>query len=244
MNIIEISCAAAFILSSGVFASFGWRALKYWREVREELFFHFMMTFFAISVLFLAFFSVLCLSITLDIRILFIIGIFYDLFYLEISFIYLSLFPNTRRIIEKYIPFVIAGALLMNIIASSANDEYYNRAGTALHVVVVSIGLFLLIRTVIKLRNSEKYFRKPEEISFIKFSEKILIFTIFSFILDGAGFFAWYYFVEADTVVTDLHYAVFGIGTVFFAVAIYYTLILARRKSKGCDLLSMLNTIS
>ncbi|MFW9997483.1 MAG: hypothetical protein ACFFD4_35915, partial [Candidatus Odinarchaeota archaeon] len=183
------------------------------------------------------------LPFTMNLSDLFFLGIFYDLFYLELSFIYLTLFPNTRRIVDKYLPFVIAGAMIMNAVAGTARAEIYHLTGTALHIIVISIGLYLIFQAYLNLKINENYF-KGKERNWIAYIEKAILFAFVTFLVDGIGFLAWHYLATNNMVINEFAILFFTAMTVIFTTAGYLIMNKAGKKASGCDLLLILNTIS
>ncbi len=247
MNLLGIISIPLILFTSLILFFLAYHTLFTWKHYREEILLHlsFIFIFFALAIIgFMIIYIFSGTTFTILEHNLYFIGFIYDLFYLEVSLFYLSLFPNSRYFLEKYFPFVIGLMAVSNLFYALLNplDYFYITLGA--HVVVFILGCSLLYQTHRRFKKSVNYLLTEEEKNLLKFLEKIVLVVFITFIIDGIGFILW------ELQILNLHNIaeidIFFISSMSFCVVIigYFVLTQIEKKSKGIDLLALLNTIS
>ncbi|MHA2364899.1 MAG: hypothetical protein ACXAC7_13165 [Candidatus Hodarchaeales archaeon] len=244
---IRLICSLMVFITGFFYFLLAWRILNVRRNVKEDFIFH--LVFLSIVFGFIAFGFIIVLIVVnpndpIDLSSLFILGIFYDLFYLELSFFYLSLFPNSSRFFEKYLPFFIGGVTFLNAIIGTSNVDYYFIIGWIFHVIVIGTGLFLLFETYRNLKKGKQFIQKKEEIVLISYLEKIVLLIIIVLIFDGLGFLFWHFLAVNNHVISDVEWAFYSIIFLLITIGIFQLVMSIGDKTKNCDISFILNNVS
>ena len=247
MQVLQILSAPTFILSFLFFFYLFIKSLKAWREVKEEVFIHLAFLILAISLIIIVFYiGIFFITFPglINKSALFYMGILYDLFYLELSFFYLTLFSNSKKFYEKYIPIVITIAFLLNFVAGYSQIEPYIEFAIFFHAIVIVLGLFLIYRTFNHFKISIFYSRDKNEIELLNFLSKIMIFILLTFIIDGLGFLAIHYWVKFGFMIDE--WLIIYLNIVFIGILIftYFVVMKIKAKTKNIDLLQFMNNLS
>ena len=250
MNLVSIIIIVEIIFSALLFLILAYRTFNAWKTVREELLLHSTFFFFAMALI-IIFFSVYLypnlFDFTIDANIaIAVMGLIYDLFYLELSIIYLTIFTNSRTIFESYAPFIIGVATIVNLSSEvsasfKSNNVYFN---LFFHVVVISIGIILIILGIKHLTKSKKYISDESELDFINYIIKITKYLPAILIMDGIGFL--FYEMNAPAVLNLSEYLFLVEFTLvaFISVLVYVIAHSIAKKAEKLKIPKFLNTIS
>ena len=250
MNFIPILIFLEIFFSALVFLVLAFQTFKTWRTLREELLLHLTIFFLAmviIIIIFSIYFSPNIFDLSIDVKLgIVIMGILYDLFYLEVSIIYLSIFTNSRTIFESYAPFIIGAATVVNLYSEiSASFNNSNQSFTLfLHGIVITIGILLIILGIMHLFKSKKYISESKELDLLNYIIKLGKYLPVLLIMDGIGFI--FYEINASSLqnISEVLFLFeYSIIVVVSALA-YYVAHSLGSKAKEINITNFLNTIS
>lgn len=224
----------------------GWRVLRFWRIVREEALLHLAFMFFYIGALIigiillaLSIFVIQPRSITYRDFVL-TFGAFYDFIYLEFSFMYLALFSNSRRFIDKYFPLLIGGPLTLTLVLPLVQSESLVLPTLILHGVAILTGISLIIQLYLRIKANEIYFQQEEQ-EFIQLLKKLTLGLFLVSLPDGLGFLALLFLPFEITEYVFLLLVIIAVGS---SIIGNYLLNLLAEKGKKIDFTHFFNTIS
>jgi len=247
MNLLDIVSIPLAFFASLILFFLAYQTIFTWKDYREEILLHlsFIFIFFALAIIgsiIIYTFSETPLKI-LE-QNLFVIGFIYDLFYLEVSLFYLSLFPNSRYFLEKYFPFIIGLMAVSNLFYSLLNPLDYFYVTLGAHVVVFSLGCFLFFQAHRRFKKSIKYLQTEQEKDLMGFLEKIVLVVFLTFIADGIGFIVWQIQILNFRNLAEVD--IFFMSSMCFLVVIigYFIIKIIKKKAQGIDFIALLNTIS
>ncbi len=247
MNLVYIVSIPLVLFASFILFLLAYQTLATWKKYREEILLHLSLIFifFASAIIGLMLIYILSgTSIEILEQNLFLIGFIYDLFYLEVSLFYISLFPNSHHFLEKYFPFIIGLMAVSNLFYSLLNPLDYFFVTLGAHFIVFLLGWVLIFQTYRKLKKSINYIQIQQEKDLIKFLEKTLLVVFLAFICDGIGFILWQ--VQILNLNKIMESDIIFMSSVFFLVVIigYFIIRKIEKKARGIDFIALLNTIS
>lgn len=247
--IIYLIIIIEMIISSVIFLFIGTKTLHSWRKSREEILIHFSLFSFGMLAVIIIFsiyvyFGIVNINIQALI-IIFIIGFLYDLCYLLISIVYLSIFTNSRFLFEIYFPYIIGIAAVVNLLSEFSTtfpSSFF--LSSFFHLLAFSSGTLLIVFAIFHLKKSRAYFTKQEDIRFLDYIVKILIILPFALFSDAIGFVFYldiiYTSLKLDELLLLFLFSLIAIASV---VVLFVALNIASR-AKKIDLTAFLNTIS
>lgn len=247
MSPIIFLSLVALVICSAVLGYTGYRVLRAWQKYREEVLVHVTFLTWAMALIIIVFGGIVVtnpLPGQLNRQALFVMGVVYDLFYLELSFIYLTLFSNSRAFYEKYIPILLGSAIILNVIAGTTTDESYIQIGFFFHFFIISLGLFMIAKSVWRFRRSEAYITNEKEKLFIKHLEKFLAVLLLLLLFDGSGFLLWHLFVDAGHIFTEVEWLVYSTAGLVLSLLFLWLAMDVGKKFEGCDLTLIMNNLS
>ncbi|MFX1284798.1 MAG: hypothetical protein ACFFB5_14150 [Promethearchaeota archaeon] len=221
--------------------------IQFWFETREESFLHLMLitVYPAFLLGIMASYYIILTIITPgeDIKIPTLLGSAFTYgFFLEFSFFYLSLFNNSRRYFEKYIPVLFGFTLLLSILEIIINEELYSidLLDNTLFLVSLIMMVYLCVRIYGNLRQNKQFFDDQEK-EFIDLLEKITLIFLFISIFDGLVHAIMSlqinYFDEAYMIIAIISLGLLGL--IFL-----YCKRLVEERTKNIDWIAFFNNIS
>ena len=247
--IVTLIIFLEIIFSSLGFFLQGYKAFKTWKTLRDELLLHLTIYFSALAILIIVFTVYIApqfFNIHIDTNVAVIsMGLFYDLFYLELSIIYLTIFTNSRTIFESYAPFIIGVSTVVNIytgITTSFRDRFY--LIIIFHGIIIVIGICLLLLGVRHLKRSREYIMTNDEKEFNEYLIKLFSILPIVLIFDALGFLLYEAFPSYVQNLNELLFLM--VGTILLTVTIlvlYFSKSISERVNK-INLANYLNTIS
>lgn len=247
MLILTLFSGPIFLAGTILFFYLSLNSLKTWKKAKEEIFIHLMLLFLAISVvLIMTYFGLFFITFPgqIDKSFLFYVGLFYDLFYLELSFLYLTLFSNSRKFFEKYIPILITIAFLLNFVAGYSQIEPYIEIAIIFHAIVIILGLFILYRAYTHFKISKKYSIDQNVVDILDYLSKIMLVLIIMFLVDGLGFLIMHYWVKFGFIFDEWLIIYLAILILVIIILFYSMVIMVRKKAKNVDLTQLINSLS
>lgn len=247
LSFFTVVSAIMLLISASVMFWISWKVLHFWhKSIREEALVHFalMFLYFAtiLAILAVSLVTIIPFPIIVSYKdTTAIVGVLYDIFYLELSFFYLALFSNSRRFIEKYIPLFVGGAIGLALAILLTQSESLFILAFLLHVIVIIAGLSLLVQMYFRFQANEKYFTRQEDLEFLQMTKKITILTFLILIPDGLGFLGWLYF---SIVITEHLLLVIGLTCLVLGLLSYFLAKILARKAEGCDFTNFFNVLS
>lgn len=249
ISIVILIIILEILLSSFVFFLQGYKALNMWRKLRDELLLHLSIYFIALAlliILFAVYMAPQFFNVTINTNAAVVsMGLFYDLFYLELSIIYLTIFTNSRTIFESYAPFIIGVSTVVNIytgISTSFKDRFLYII--VFNGIIIIIGISLLILGIKHLKKSRDFIKDSNETVFNEYLIKIFSFLPVVLFFDFLGFILYELF---PTYVQNLNQLLFlVIGTVLLIISLL-VLVISKSisaKAKSVNLSNYLNSIS
>ena len=249
MSLTTIIIFLEIIFSTLVFLVLAVQTFRGWQSFREEVLLHSTVFFIALAVIVLVFSIYVypnIFELTIDVNMMIIVmGLLYDLFYLEISIIYLSIFSNSRTIFESYAPFIIGAVTVINIF-SEISDVFINNLYFVLffHAIVITIGITLILLGVRHLSNSKKYINNDKELAFIQYIVNIGKYVPILLIMDGLGFLFFETNAEYLLNISEMVFLIEYTLITIFSILIYLLAHSIAKKAKELNLPKFMNTIS
>lgn len=249
ISIVTLIIILEILLSSLVFFLQGYKAFKMWRNIRDELLLHFSIYFTAFSILIIVFMVYMgpqFFNVQINSNLAVVsMGLFYDLFYLELSIIYLTIFTNSRTIFESYAPFVIGVSTVVNIF-TGVSTSFKDRILFIIffHGLIIIIGISLLILGIKHLKKSREFIKEPEETVFNEYLIKMFSYLPGILIFDALGFLIFELFPSIVQNSSELLFL--GMGTIMLLISISVLFIskeISEKVSK-INLSNYLNSIS
>ena len=247
--IITLVILFEIIVSALIFMYQGVKTFNTWRSLREEVFLHLTVFFVGLGIIIL-FFSyymtprLFALQINTSLIVI-VLGIVYDLFYLELSILYLSIFSNSRTAVESYAPFIIGASTVINIYSEISNPfNGISLFSIFFHVLVIAVGITLIILGIRHLKKSRKYIKNQNEQEFNDYLIKVTSILPVVLISDGIGFLLYEIYAS---ILQSINESVFLFIFTFLLVFSILMLIVSKKfasKAKGINLANFLNTIS
>lgn len=252
-NTMIMTVMLIVLIFTGIFmTNIGLKVFSSWKKYRDTTLLHLTLIFFYIVLITIVFTSIIILINFVDNllqpKLLYTLAIFYDLFYLEIALFYLATFPNSSGLHEKYLPIIISMSMIINIILIFSLQEIYFLLSFVFHASVVIIGIYLLVKAILKLNLSKNYFKKAEEKELIEYLISICKIVVMFLVADAVGFYIWLYLalftpitVTWIDVIILIPTSVLGfliIGFIFNRLKIF------AKKAEKIDIVHFLNTIS
>ena len=245
--IIYLFIVIEILVSSSIFLFIGIKTVQSWQITREEIFIHFSLFSYAILGVIIIFSIYVYLGIVniniQPIVIVFIIGFLYDLCYLEISIIYLSIFTNSRYYFEIYFPYIIGIAAVVNLYSEySITFQSLFFLNAFFHMLAFSSGTLLIVFAVFHLKKSRSYLTKKEDIQFLDYIVKILI--ALPFVLFSMGFLLYLDIIYNSFKLNELFLLMLFSSIAIVSVLILFVAMNIASIAKKIDLTAFLNTIS
>ena len=247
--IISLIILIEIIVSSAIFLFIGIKTLQNWKKTKEEIFIHFSLFSYAILTVIIIFSIYVYLGIVnIDIQpliIIFITGFLYDLCYLEISIIYLSIFTNSRYYFEIYFPYIIGIAAVVNLYSEfSITIQISFYLSAFFHMLAFSSGTLLIIIAIFHLKKSRSYLTKQEDTQFLDYIIKILIAVPFVLFSDAMGFLLYLEIIYNSFKLNELFLFILFSSIAIVSVVILFVAMNIASRAKKIDLTAFLNTIS
>jgi hypothetical protein len=247
--ILLIIIILEIIFSTIIFFVLGIKTFSTWKSIREELLLHLTFFFIAMSFITLIFSlyvqpDLFNLSFESNFAII-VFGVLYDLFYLEVSIIYNSIFSNSKTIFETYAPFLITALTFFNIFSvfsgPSSNSLFPN---LFFHALIILIGLTLVILGIRHLIKSKRFINNVNETNFLSFLIRISFSLPIILISDGLGFL--YYELHAEDIVNynEMIFLILFSFLCIISLAIYLISKSIANRTKGINISNFLNSIS
>ena len=247
--IVTLIIILEIIFSSLVFLLQGYKAFKMWKNVRDELLLHFSIYFSALAVLIIVFMVYMgpqLFNVQLDTNVAVVtMGLFYDLFYLELSIIYLTIFTNSRTIFESYAPFVIGVSTVVNIftgVSTSFKDRFF--LVIIFHGLIIIIGISLLILGIKHLKKSREFIKKNDETVFNEYLIKMFSFLPITLLFDALGFLIFELFPSYIQHSSELLFLLMGTILVIISILVLLISKAISEKVSKINLSHYLNSIS
>ena len=247
--IVTLIIILEIIFSSLIFFLQGYKAFKMWRAIRDELLLHLTIYFIALSILIIVFMVYMgpqLFNVQIDTNLAVVsMGLFYDLFYLELSIIYLTIFTNSRTIFESYAPFIIGVSTVVNIytgISTTFNNRIYFII--FFHGLIIIIGISLLVLGVKHLKRSREYIKLNDEIIFNDYLIKIFSMLPILLIFDALGFLIFESFPSYIQNLNELPFLFMGTILTIISILLMVISKTISEKISKISLSNYLNTIS
>lgn len=242
--IILLEILIIFVL----FVNLGYKAFKSWKTMKEEALLHisifyFMIAFIFMSFPFLVYFSNFELS-SPTYEIVFLSDTIYNLFYLEISIFYLSIFTNSRSQFESYAPFFMGISTILTLIVGVSATEIYTQLSSFFHFISISIAVSLIILGIRHIKNSKKYVHTEKEINFLNYILKILKIAPILLISDMISFSYIMYNPDLLLLIDEVLLLIIFTFILLFSIVIYYLSMDFGKRAKNIDIIALLNSIS
>ncbi len=216
---------------------------KTWLKVREEALMH--LTLFTIySGLILLIYNIIFLlevPFVVTHNQLAFLGSFYNLFYLELAFFYLTLFSNHRNLLEKYFIVIISTALITTIILVILGFQELIAIVFTFQAITIALGLYFIIKLYLRIKSSKQYCKSSETFKFIEFVEKRSLLAVLVLLIDGSQYLSMWLI---NYYISELYYFIASIVGLVFFIIIYYLVIQLRTKAKGCEITEIINLLS
>ncbi len=247
--IVTLITLFAISFSSIVFLYQGYKALKTWRTTRDELFLHLTIYFTALAflvILFTVYIAPQVFNVEINTNVAVIsMGVFYDLFYLELSIIYLTIFTNSRTIFESYAPFIIGVATVVNIY-TGLTTSFSNRLFFIIffHGIVIIVGISLLILGIKHLQRSREYIKTEHEKDFNEYIIKMFSFLPILLIFDALGFLVYEAFPSYVQSLNKLLFLFISFSLLVVTILVLFISRSISEKAKAINLANYFNTIS
>ena len=237
------------IFSSLIFFLQGYKAFKMWRAIRDELLLHLTIYFIALSILIIVFMVYMgpqLFNVQIDTNLAVVsMGLFYDLFYLELSIIYLTIFTNSRTIFESYAPFIIGVSTVVNIftgVSTSFKDRFF--LIIIFHGLIIIIGISLLILGIKHLKKSREFIKKNDETVFNEYLIKMFSFLPITLLFDALGFLIFELFPSYIQHSSELLFLLMGTILVIISILVLLIFKAISEKVSKINLSHYLNSIS
>lgn len=239
---VEILCITL------IFAALGSRTIKHWKKTREEVLFHLSIFFYAIGFFFL-FFSIASYansitenhSFSFELQLLF--DVIYNLFYLEGSIFYLSIFTNSRSHFEAYTPILIGFSTIITIIAGLTKIQLYNELSIIFHFLALAITIVLILLAIKHINASKFYVHADEEMRVLNIISKILYITPVLLIIDLLSF-IFFISLKSIFLISDQSLVLFTTFWLIMTIFLYYFILKISRRLERINIIELLNTIS
>ncbi|MFX1511420.1 MAG: hypothetical protein ACFFCQ_02430 [Promethearchaeota archaeon] len=219
-----------------------YKLFNYWLKVREESLIHLALLSAYLGLLLLTINVVLILNIPFTPKTsqLSLLGIFYSIFYLELSFFYLTLFSNRRNLLEKYFLVIISTAIITSAILAVLDIEELIHVNFILQTLNIILGLYFVFQLYLRLKSSKQFFT-GEALSFIELAEIYSLFAWIFLIFDGIGFLGmWIISIE----LSELFYFFIAVFIIVLSLGMAYMADQLRIKSKNCEITEIINILS
>ena len=247
--ILTLIVILEILLSSIVFFIQGFKAFKTWRTIRDELLLHLTIYFSALAlliILFAVYFAPQSFNLQIDTNVAVIsMGLFYDLFYLELSIIYLTIFTNSRTIFESYAPFIIGVSTVVNIftgVSTSFKDRLF--LIIFFHGIIIIIGISLLVLGVRHLKRSKEYIKAEEEVILNDYLIKMFSFLPIVLLFDAVGFLVFESYPSYVQNLNEILFLIMGTILIIISILVLFVSKSISEKVSKINLSNYLNTIS
>ncbi|MFX0016734.1 MAG: hypothetical protein ACFFB2_18890 [Promethearchaeota archaeon] len=243
MSLLSIISFSFLMIGSIFVFLIAYDLLKTWLKVREEALMH-LTLFTTYSGLLLLIYDII---FVLEVPFIFthnqlaFLGSFYNLFYLELAFFYLTLFSNRRNLLEKYFIVIISTALISNIILAVLDFQELILIVFTFQAITISIGQYFVIQLYLRIKSSKQFCKSPETFEFIELVEKRSLLAVFILLIDGLQFLSMWLI---DFYVSELYYFIASFIGLLFFIIIYYIVIQLKTKAKDCEITEIINLLS
>jgi len=243
MSLLSIISFSFLMIGSIFVFSIAFDLLKTWLKVREEALMH-LTLFITYSGLILFIYNiifVLEVPFTLTHNQLAFLGSFYNLFYLELAFFYLTLFSNHRNLLEKYFIVIISTALISNIILAILSLQELIQIVFAFQAITIILGLYFIIQLSLRIKSSKQFCKSPKILEFIEFVEKRSLLAVLILLIDGLQFLSMWLI---DFYISEPYYLIASLIGLLFFIIIYYIANQLKTKAKDCEITEIINLLS
>ena len=245
---LKVLSAAEILIVTGIFVWLGLRSFKGWKKIREEFLLHITIFYFLFGFICL---FILALAIPSDFNVTAIsnemkvmLDFCYNLFYLQFSLFYLSIFSNSRSHFESYSPVIIAFSTFLTLGAGFSGIERYFEVSSLFHFISLFIAILLIYLGLKHINQGKKYVHNDEELGVLNFLTKILNIAPILLIFDLVGFIYLIYNPGFVLQIDETFFFLFSTMALIFVLIAYYYINLFSKKLEKIDILSLLNTIS
>ncbi|MFW9906453.1 MAG: hypothetical protein ACFFFH_19215 [Candidatus Thorarchaeota archaeon] len=243
MNLLSIISFSLLMIGSIFVFLIAYDLLKTWLKVREEALLH-LTLFTTYSGLILFIYNILFLLEVPSVithNQLAVLGSFYNLFYLELAFFYLTLFSNRRNLLEKYFIVIISIAFITNIILAILGFQELILIVFIFQAITIVLGLYFIIQLYLRIKSSKKYCKSSETIEFIELVEKRSLLAVLVLLIDGTQYLSMWLI---DFYISELYYFIGSIVGLGLFIIIYYLVIQLKTKAKSCEITEIINILS
>ncbi|MFX0086584.1 MAG: hypothetical protein ACFFAU_13015 [Candidatus Hodarchaeota archaeon] len=243
MSLLSIISFCILMIGSIFVFLIAFDLLKTWLKIREEALMH-LTLFTTYSGLILLIYNILFLSevpFVVTHNQLAVLGSFYNLFYLELAFFYLTLFSNRRNLLEKYFIVIISTALITNIILAILGFQELILIVFTFQAITIALGLYFIIQLYLRIKSSKLFCKSSETLEFIELVEKRSLLAVLILLIDGLQFMSMWLI---DFYVSEAYYFIASLFGLLLFIIIYYLVIQLKTKAKDCEITEIINLLS